>query len=147
MSKPATSKTATSKPGTSEKVKSDSMKVGKELADLCRKGKAMEAVDRLYSPDIVSIEADTGGVMPERVEGLAAVRGKAEWWEKNHETHGTEVEGPWPHGDRFIVRFKFDVTSKSGPMAGKRMQLDETALYTVADGKVVQEEFFYNMGS
>ena len=128
-----------------ETVTSDSMKVGKELADLCREGKAMEAVDRLYSPDIVSIEAEAAGGMPKRMEGLTAVRGKAEWWEKNHETHGAEVEGPWPHGDRFIVRYKFDVTPKTGAMAGKRMKLDETALYTVADGKVVREEFFYNM--
>ena len=129
----------------SETVTSDSMKVGKELADLCREGKAREAIDRLYSPDIVSIEAEAAGPMPKRMEGLAAIRGKAEWWEKNHETHSAEVEGPWPHGDRFIVRFKFDVTAKTGPMAGKRMKLDETALYTVNHGKVVQEEFFYNM--
>jgi hypothetical protein len=131
----------------SETVTHDSMKVGKELADLCRAGKALDAVDRLYSPGIVSIEADTGGMMPERVEGLTAVRGKTEWWEKNHETHGSEVEGPWPHGDRFIVRYKFDVTPKTGPMAGKRMKLDEAALYTVNGGKVVQEEFFYSMES
>ena len=31
-------------------------------------------------------------------------------------------------------------------MAGKRMTLDEAALYTVKDGKVVHEEFFYHMG-
>ena len=31
-------------------------------------------------------------------------------------------------------------------MAGQRMNLDETALYTVKDDKIVQEEFFYNMG-
>jgi ketosteroid isomerase-like protein len=31
-------------------------------------------------------------------------------------------------------------------MAGKRMTLDEVGLYTVKDGKVVQEEFFYDMG-
>lgn len=129
----------------SEKVKSDSMKVGKELADLCRQGKIMEAVDTLYGPSIVSIEAQGSEAMPKRLEGIAAVRGKNEWWGKNHEVHGAEVEGPWPHGDRFIVRFKFNVTSKAGPMAGQRMKLDETALYTVADGKVVQEEFFYNM--
>ena len=30
-------------------------------------------------------------------------------------------------------------------MAGKRMQFEEAALYTVRDGKVVQEEFFYDM--
>jgi len=27
------------------------------------------------------------------------------------------------------------------------MQMDEAALYTVANGKIVQEEFFYHMGS
>jgi ketosteroid isomerase-like protein len=43
------------------------------------------------------------------------------------------------------VRFKFDVTAKSGPMAGKRFVMDEAALYTVKDGKVVHEEFFYSM--
>ena len=128
-----------------EKVKSDSMQVGKELADLCRQGKVKEAIETLYSPDIVSIEAETQGATPKRVEGLDAVRGKNEWWEKNHELHDATVEGPWPHDDRFIVRFKFDVTAKAGPMAGQRMTLDETALYTVADGKVVQEEFFYSM--
>jgi hypothetical protein len=85
--------------------------------------------------------------MPARMEGLAAILGKAEWWEKNHEVHSGQAEGPWPHGDRFIVRFKYDVTAKAGPMAGKRMMLDEAALYTVKDGKVTQEEFFYHMGA
>ncbi len=31
-------------------------------------------------------------------------------------------------------------------MAGKRMTIEESALYTVKDGKIVREEFFYNMG-
>lgn len=131
----------------SESTVQDTMKVGKQLADLCREGRALDAVNTLYSPDIVSIEAAASPAMPQRVEGLDAVRGKGEWWEKNHEVHHAGVEGPWPHGDRFIIRYQFDVTSKTGPMAGKRMTLDETALYTVEDGKVVQEEFFYDMGA
>ena len=122
------------------------MEIGKQLVELCRQGKAMEAINTLYSPRIVSIEAHSMATMPARMEGIAAIRGKAEWWEKNHDVHGAEAEGPWPHGDRFIVRFKYDVTSKTGPMAGKRMVLDEAALYTVKDGKIVQEEFFYGMG-
>jgi hypothetical protein len=121
------------------------LEVGKRLVELCRQGKALEAIDTLYSPNIVSIEAMAMTSMPARMEGLPAIRGKAEWWEKNHEIHSGQAEGPWPHGDRFIVRFKYDVTPRSGPMEGKRMQLDEAALYTVQDGKVVQEEFFYSM--
>jgi ketosteroid isomerase-like protein len=129
-----------------ETTMSETMKVGKELADLCRQGKATKAVDTLYSPRIVSIEAGANPAVPQRLEGLEAVRGKGEWWEKNHEVHRADVEGPWPHGDRFIIRYKFDVTAKTGPMAGQRITMDETALYTVADGKVVREEFFYDMG-
>ncbi len=131
----------------SETVVADTMRVGHELVDFCRSGKNTQAIDELYSPTIVSVEAAASPAMPARVEGLDAVRGKNEWWEKNHEVHGASVDGPWPHGDRFIVHYKFDVTAKSGPMAGQRMTLDETALYTVQQGKIVQEEFFYDMGS
>jgi hypothetical protein len=124
---------------------SDTLEVGKKLVELCRQGKIMEAVETLYSPDIVSIEAVSSPSMPARMEGIAAIKGKSTWWEENHEVHSAEAEGPFPHGDRFIVRFKYDVTAKAGPMAGKRILLDEAALYTVKDGKVVHEEFFYNM--
>jgi ketosteroid isomerase-like protein len=124
----------------------DTLAVGQQLVDLCRQGKFMEATDKLYSPDIVSIEAQGGPSMPARMEGIKAVKGKGEWWEQNHEVHSVQVDGPWPHGDRFIVRFKLDVTAKAGPMAGKRMTLDEAGLYTVKNGKVAQEEFFYHMG-
>jgi ketosteroid isomerase-like protein len=125
---------------------SSTMEVGKKLVDLCKQGKTAEAINTLYSPNIVSIEAASSPSMPARMEGLAAVKGKSEWWEKNHEVHKAEAEGPWPHGDRFIVRFKYEVTAKAGPMAGKRFVMDEAALYTVKDGKISQEEFFYHMG-
>jgi ketosteroid isomerase-like protein len=125
---------------------SDTLAVGKKLSELCRQGKFKEAIETLYSKNIVSIEAQGGPEMPARMEGIDAIRGKTEWWEQNHDVHSVEVNGPWPHGDRFIVRFRMDVTAKGGPMAGQRMTLDEAALYTVKDGKVAQEEFFYDMG-
>jgi ketosteroid isomerase-like protein len=83
--------------------------------------------------------------MSARTDGIAGVKGKSEWWVANHEVHKAEVQGPFPHGDRFIVRFTYDVTAKAGPMAGKRFTMDEAALYTVKDGKIVHEEFFYTM--
>lgn len=45
--------------------------------------------------------------------------------------------------DQFVVHFVMDVTPKA---AGERTQLNEVALYTVANGKIVQEEFLYLMG-
>ena len=124
---------------------SEAYQIGKQLVELCREGKWMDAIDKLYSKDIVSIEA---GGPPDRIrmQGFDAVKGKSEWWEQNHDVHKAEVQGPWPHGDRFIVRFTLDVTAKGGPMAGQRMTLDEVGLYTVKNGKIAQEEFFYHMG-
>jgi ketosteroid isomerase-like protein len=125
---------------------SDAFAVGKKLVELCRQGKNMEAIDTLYSDDVVSLEVDGGPGMPARIEGLAAVKGKSEWWIANHEVHSSEVDGPYPRGDQFIVVFKLDVTAKGGPMAGKSFSMQEAGLYTVKDGKVAQEEFFYSIG-
>ncbi len=124
----------------------DTLAIGKKLVELCRQNKNLEAIDTLYSPRIVSIEAMGDASMPARTEGLEKVKAKGQWWVENHEIHHAEAEGPWPNGDRFIVRFKYDVTPKAGPMAGKRMTMDEIALYTVTDGKVSEEVFFYDMG-
>jgi ketosteroid isomerase-like protein len=43
-------------------------------------------------------------------------------------------------GDRFIVRFDYDVTNKP---SGRRFKMSEAGLFTVKDGKIVREEFFY----
>ena len=122
------------------------LEVAQQLVSLCRENKNVEAVNTLYSPNIVSLEVTSMPNMPARMEGIDAIRRKNQWWIDNHTIHGNAVSGPFPHGDRFIVHFKYDVTSKVGPMAGKRMQVEEAGLYTVRDGKVVQEEFFYHMG-
>ena len=120
--------------------------VGKKLVDLCKQGKWVDAVNSLYGPRIVSTEPHAMPPHGARTEGLDAVRGKNEWWGNNHTIHHVEVEGPWPHGDRFIVKFKIDATAKTGPMAGKRFTMEEAGLYTVKDGKIVDEQFFYHMG-
>jgi ketosteroid isomerase-like protein len=114
----------------------------KDLVGLCRQGKDQEAIARLYSPSIESVESLAVPGMEQTQRGIANTKGKNQWWVDNHEVHGNEAEGPFPHGDRFIVRFKYDVTPKH---TGKRMTMDETGLYTVQNGKIVKEEFFYSM--
>jgi len=119
--------------------------IGQKLVALCKQGKNGECLDMLYGDSIESVEAAAPPSGGERVtKGIEAVRGKGQWWEENHEVHEANVEGPWPHGeDKFAVHFNFDVTNKP---SGMRMKMDEIAVYTVADGKIVKEEFFYDMG-
>jgi hypothetical protein len=125
---------------------SSALEVGKKLVDLCKQGKGLEAIDKLYDKNIVSIEAMSSPAMPAKMEGISAIREKNDWWYKNHEVHSAEVKGPWPNGDRFAVYFKYEVTATSGKMKGQRFAMEETALYTVKGDKIIQEEFFYHMG-
>jgi ketosteroid isomerase-like protein len=119
------------------------LEVGKRLVQLCSEGKNDEAMKELYAKDIVSVEAGAPPGMSAETRGIEGVIGKGTWWAENHIVHSAKVEGPWPHGDRFIVRFTYDITVKKD---NQRMTMDEAALFTVADGKIVREEFFYTMG-
>ena len=116
--------------------------IGKKLVELCKKNQNAEAISTLYADDIVSVEAVTmPGTVDRTTKGLEGVRGKNQWWSDNHTVHSADVAGPYPHGeDRFAVRFQYDITNKP---SGQRMKMDEVALYTVANGKIVKEEFFY----
>lgn len=118
--------------------------IGNRLVDLVKQGKNLEAIYELYGKDIASIEAAAPPQGGERVSrGIDAVKAKNERWAENHEVHAASAKGPFPHGeDRFCVIYQFDVTNKP---SGQRFQMEEVALYTVADGKIVQEEFFYTM--
>ena len=114
--------------------------VGQQLVDLCRQGKAMEAIQSLYANDIVSVEATPMPDGSREMKGLDAVLGKTKWWMDNHEVHSAKVEGPIAADSHFCVRFTYDITNKP---SGKRMTMDELGVYHVKDGKVVREEFFY----
>lgn len=121
----------------------NTMDIARRMVDLCRQGKNLEALDMLFSADLVSVEAcEMPGASPRELKGLAAVKSKGEWWVANHEIHSASVSGPWPHDERFIVVFEYDVTNKP---SGQRIKMQEAALYTVKDGKIVREEFFYDM--
>ena len=119
------------------------MEIARKLVELCGQGKHLEALDALFADDMVSVEAMAMQGMDREVRGREAVKAKGEWWVNNHEVHSANITGPWPHGDRFVVGFQYDITNKP---SGMRMQMDEVALYTVRDGKIVREEFFYDMG-
>jgi ketosteroid isomerase-like protein len=114
----------------------------REIADavvaLSKAGKLDDIGQTYWAESIVSIE-DMDGPMA-RLEGRAAVNAQGEWWNGAHEVHGIETHGPFVNGDQFAVRWVMDVTQRE---TGNRITMDEVALYTVRDGKIVEERFFY----
>ena len=116
------------------------LEVGKKLVELCKQGKNDAAVDMLYAPDVVSIEAGGPPGQDPETRGLQGVIAKGKWWSENHEVHGSTADGPYPNGDQFIVKFTYDITQKA---TNKRFTMEEMALYTVKNDKIVREVFFY----
>ena len=121
--------------------------VGEKLIALCQSGHFFEAIDTLYDENVVSVEAAATPDFPMELRGIQAIREKNQRWSDANEVHSVRGDGPWPHQDRFAIRWAFDVSPVSGPAKGQRVQFDEVAIYTVANGKVVKEEFFYDVPS
>lgn len=111
----------------------------KAFTDLLKAGKHEEAAAAFNAPDIVSIEAMDGPMA--RIQGTAAVKAKSEWWYANHEVHSVTTEGPFVNGDQFAVVFDMDLTTKA---TGQRTKGREVGVYTMKDGKIVEEKFYYS---
>ena len=116
--------------------------VANQLVKLCSQGKFQEATENLYSADIVSVEASAPPGQSRESKGIEAVKSKGEWWAANHDVHSVKVEGPLVAGSHFAVTFELDVTFKP---ENKPFHMEEVAVYKVAEGKIVSEEFFYTM--
>jgi hypothetical protein len=115
--------------------------IAKRLVELCNSSESEQAMDELYSKDIVSIEGTGTAEMPARIQGIAAVAQKSAWWFANNDVHAMSAEGPFIgyRDDQFAVKFDIDLT----PKGGKRTRLIEVGLYTVRGDKIVEEAFLY----
>ena len=115
--------------------------IAKELVELCRKGQNLEAIERFYSPDIVSTEGcEMPGGMPRTMRGIESIRGKNKWWLDNHTIHASTVDACYTSVEKFAVAYSIDATFKP---TGKRHKMSEVGVYTVTDGKISHEEFLY----
>ncbi len=83
---------------------------------------------------------------PRITEGKANLLKKAEQWAKTTTVHGATVGKPLVNGDQFCCQMSMDCTCSEGPMANQRMNMSETALYTVKNGKITEGKFFYGCG-
>jgi hypothetical protein len=117
--------------------------VGKSYVAFVKEGRREECLSTLFSPDAVSVEAVQLPGRERTVKGLDALRGKSSFFLANNDVHKAEIFGPYPHDDRFAVRFVFDLTFKP---TGERRTMDEIGLFTVVNDKIVREEFFYHFG-
>jgi hypothetical protein len=106
------------------------------LVQLVREGKSGDAKQKFYADEIISIEGN--GIT---VQGIEAIQKKSkEWGAQIQEMHSLFVSDPIVATDHFAIHMRLDLTYKNG----FRGTLDEICVYTVSDGKIVKEQFFFN---
>jgi len=122
----------------------NTQQVASRLVELCRQGKYEQAQNELYADDAVSIEM--AGLPPGALgnaQGMDAIREKGRKWAENIvQIHGGSVSDPVIAGDWFSVAMGIDATYKDMG----RVPMEEICVYRVRDGKIVHEQFFYNVG-
>lgn len=118
--------------------------IAARLVELCRQGKYEQAQDELYADDAVSIEMD--GLPPgmaRDTRGLEAIREKGRQFNATIEAvHGGSVGEPIVTGRWFSLVMTMDATFKERG----RVDMREICVYQVRDGKIVREQFFYDVG-
>lgn len=142
--------TSTGKPSTCEMPPMSAehqatQKVADRFFALVNEGKNIDAIRELYADNSRHVEV-MGGPGCERIcEGKASLLEKAEKFHKTTTIHSASVGKPVVNGDQFVCPMSLDCTCGEGPMAGQRMNISETALYTVKNGKITEGKFFYSM--
>jgi ketosteroid isomerase-like protein len=110
--------------------------IANQLVDWCNAGKNFDVMRTMYTPDIVSVEADG-----QETKGQQAVIQKSERWAAANVINGQVVRGPFFNGpNQFAATFTFNVVRKE---TGKPETLEEVAVYTVVGDKIAREQFFY----
>ena len=118
----------------------NTQEVANKWAEMCRNGENLECIEQLYAENVTSKEMP--GFPEAVVSGKANVMNKSKIWLENvEEFHKGEISDPVVAGNHFTAKMDYDVTFKEKG----RMQMEEVGVFEVKDGKIVNEQFFYDM--
>lgn len=114
----------------------DIHEIASRLIELLHAGRNSDAYSELYADDAECIEAD-----PDRSRaGLAGLVSDMREFENAHEFSYECIDGPVIAGSSFALGLRFTARPSAG---GESFTVDELAVYTVDNGRIVREQFFY----
>ena len=99
------------------------------------KGKILETFDTYYADDVVMSE----NRVEERVGKAVNRECEIKFLDNVQEFHGAKVGRVIVDGDHAAVEWSFDITFKDG----NRVEMQQVAVQTWKDGKVVREDFYH----
>jgi len=98
-------------------------------------GKILETFDTFYADDVVMSE----NRVEERVGKKVNREYEIQFLENVHEFHGAQVGRVIVDGNHAAVEWSFDITFKDG----NRVKMQQVAVQTWKDGKIIREDFYH----
>lgn len=114
--------------------------IATRLANYCREGQFEAAQREFFAEDVVSIEAFATPGFEKETKGFQQNIDKGHLFESMvEEVHGIVVSEPLTTENTIAFTLNMDLTMKGRG----RSNMNELAVYTVKDGKIIAEQFFY----
>ncbi|GAB5482486.1 MAG: hypothetical protein Pars92KO_22430 [Parasphingorhabdus sp.] len=121
---------------------SDLDNLAHDFSSLIRSGQAVLAAEKYWATDIVSIEPEHSAEHTlSLASGYDAAYGKLTNWLNHSAMEELCIDGPFVTGNRFALFIDMLIKRRA---TGRRQPFSEIAIYTVRDGKIVEERYFYD---
>jgi len=114
---------------------SDIAQLDAELNDMIRQGNALEAFERFYAEDVVMMENDQAFVGKD-----VNRKREQEFFGRIKEVHSAGIGATAVSGNVSFCEQSFDATL----VDGTHMRMEEVAVRTWRDGKIIKERFYYH---
>ena len=116
--------------------------VARAYTALLLAGEFAAAGERFWAADIKSIEPrdSPGGCVAEAI-GIHAARAKTARWFEAQRIDDLTIDGPFVTGNQFALFMDMMITNRA---SGNSQPFTEIAIFTVRDGRITEERFFYD---
>lgn len=116
--------------------------VARDFTDMLRQGHFLAARERFWAEDVRSIEPhDLPDGIAAEVSGIEAARAKTARWLASRHIHDLSIDGPFVTGSQFALFLDMMI---GGQLSEAAQPFTEIAIFTVRDGRISEERYFYD---
>lgn len=116
--------------------------VARGFTAMLRKGQFVAARERFWAADVRSIEPhDLPDGIAAEVSGIEAARAKTVRWFRSRHVHDLSIDGPFVTGNQFALFLDMMI---AGQPNGAGEPFAKIAIFTVRDGQISEERYFYD---
>ena len=120
----------------------DVQDVARDFTSMLRQGRFVDAGNRYWAEAVTSLEPiDLSTNFPASVSGIDAARGKAQFRFGEGRIEDLGIDGPFITGAQFALFLDMLITD---PATGTARTFTGIAIFTVRDGQIIEERFFYD---